>query len=100
MAKTTIIVKIKLVQVNFVPTTYEVDDKGNRLTMPRTVIGQLALDCEFLPDDVQAQLREIIVQAYATQIGAKDGSTTPQNAASREESDPAQIEIPPPQSRI
>lgn len=71
MAKT--IVEVKLVQVNFVPTTYEVDEKGNRLTARRTVIGQLAFDSAFLPEDVQTQLREIIAQAYATQIGANAG---------------------------
>ena len=73
MAETTTVVEIKLVQVNFVPTTYEVDDEGNRLTTPRTVIGQLAFDCAALPENMQTQLREIIAQAYAIQIGANDG---------------------------
>ena len=71
MTKT--IVEIKLVQVNFVPTTWKVDEKGKPTTPRRTVVGQLAFDCEFLPDDEQTQLREIIAQAYAIQIGAKDG---------------------------
>lgn len=62
--ETKTVVEIKLVQVNFVPTTYGIDDKGACVTAKRTVIGQLALGCEFLPDELQAQLREIIAQKY------------------------------------
>lgn len=61
------IVEIKLIQINFVPTTWKVDEHGRPTTAPRTVIGQLALGCEFLPGEVQAQLREIIAQEFAVQ---------------------------------
>ena len=61
-----VIVEIRLTQVNFVPTRYKVDAEG--LTSKRTVIGQLAFDCEFLPDNLRAQLEEIICREYAKTV--------------------------------
>jgi len=30
----------------------------------RTIVGQLGLDCEVLPEELQSQLKEIIRQEY------------------------------------
>ncbi len=59
-----IIVKIKLVQINFVPTWYTVDDDGKLTSSKRTAVGQLALDCDYLPETLRRQLRELIAEQY------------------------------------
>lgn len=60
----TVVVEIKLVQINFVPTRYMVDDDGNLTSSKRTVIGQLAFDCSYLPKTLQRKLRELIAEQY------------------------------------
>jgi hypothetical protein len=64
------VIEIKLTQVNFVPTTYTVDSEGKLLTAKRTVVGQLAFDCEFLPEDLRSQLEDLIRQEYAKPVPA------------------------------
>lgn len=59
-----LIVKIKLVQVNFVPTWHTVDDDGKPTSSKRTAVGQLALDCAYLPETLAAKLRELIAEQY------------------------------------
>ena len=58
------IVEIKLVQVNFVPTWYTVDDDGKPTSPKRTAIGQLGYNCVYLPETLQRKLRELIAEEY------------------------------------
>ena len=60
----TVAVEIKLVQINFVPARYMVDDDGNRTSSRRMVVGQLAFDCSYLPKTLQRKLRELIAEQY------------------------------------
>lgn len=62
------VVEIKLVQVNFVPTWHTVDDDGKTTSSKRTAIGQLALDCAYLPETLRRQLRELIAEQYKGSI--------------------------------
>ena len=58
-------VEIKLVGVTFIPTYWEVNpESGEDVSNKRTVIGQLRYDCEFLPQELQNQLKDIIGQTY------------------------------------
>lgn len=66
-----VVVEIKLVQVSFVPTVYKVSETGEVVTPKRTVIGQLAYDCEFLPGELRSRLEEIIQQEYAKSVSAR-----------------------------
>ena len=59
------VTKIELVQVNFVPSWIETDDSGNPIGAERTVVGQLALDCKALPEDIQSALHDFILEQYA-----------------------------------
>ena len=59
-----IIVEIKLVQVNFVPTVYHVGDDRKSTSSKRTAVGQLALDCTYLPETLCCELRELIAEQY------------------------------------
>lgn len=59
-----LIVKIKLVQVNFVPTWYTVDGDGKPVSSKRTAVGQLAFDCAYLPETLAAELRELIAGQF------------------------------------
>lgn len=59
-----LVVEIKLVQVNFVPTWYTVDDDGYTTSPKRTAISQLALDCAYLPETLQHKLRELVAEQY------------------------------------
>jgi len=69
-----IVVKIKLVQVNFVPTWYAVDDDGEITSSKRTAIGQLALDCTYLPETLQCKLRELIAEQYKHTLEERDAA--------------------------
>ena len=57
-------VEIELVQVNFIPTWYTVDDDGKATSPKSTAIGQLALDCAHLPEPLRSELREFITEQY------------------------------------
>ena len=53
--------EIRLGEITFTPTTYEIDTKTGEELMPkRTVIGQLSYDCTFLPEELRQQLVDII----------------------------------------
>ncbi len=54
-------VKVKLVQVNFVPTWRNVDDEGYA-SNERTAVGQMALDANSLPEELQEVLRQFILE--------------------------------------
>lgn len=58
------IVEIKLVQVNFVPTWYMVDDDGKVTSPKRTAVGQMAFDCAYLPETLRRELCELIAEEY------------------------------------
>jgi len=59
------VTKIKLIQVNFVPSWVETDDDGNPASAEKTVVGQLAFDCNVLPEDIQLALHDFILEQYA-----------------------------------
>lgn len=58
---------IKLISVNFVPTIHTLDGEGKRIRS-RTMIGQLAFDCDALPPDIQINLRAIMAEAYQEEM--------------------------------
>ena len=60
-------VTIKLIGINFVPTIRTLDEKGVVMDR-RTMIGQMQLDVNELPDALQAELREIIGEAYRREV--------------------------------
>ena len=66
-----IIVEIKLVQINFVPTWHTVEDDGKPTSLKRTAVGQLALDCAYLPEMLRRKLRELVAEQYKHSLEEK-----------------------------
>ncbi len=53
--------EIRLYEVTFTPTTFEIDTKtGADLTPRKTIIGKLSYDCDCLPEKIKQELVEII----------------------------------------
>ena len=65
------VTKIKLVQIDFVPSWIEIDDSGNPISTERTVVGQLAFNCKSLPKDIQSALHDFILKQYTSMLASQ-----------------------------
>lgn len=65
-----LVINIKLISVDFVPTWWFEDDEGNGGTKT-TPIGQMSLDAEQLPEEIVEALKILATVAWREHLAAR-----------------------------